>query len=107
MYNIKYSDCTSTSPIFKQGNDSVDKKDNENVKKLALALNELKKYENYDDAYDTAKKMLDDVNSEQKIRMDKVNLAKKRIKSRFYFKKEIVEKMVDNLLREIGLEESM
>ena len=85
-------------------NNSDDNDRNIVIDKLALALQEIKPYKNHDNAYNTAKRLMNEMNSEKEIRKDKVNLARQRIKSRFYFKREVLSKIADNILKEFGLD---
>lgn len=100
MYDDESNDYSSTPPTLNKKGDSDINKD---VEKLAAELNELRPYENYDNAYNNAKQILCEANVDGKIRMDKVKIARERIKIKYYFREEVLSKTADNILEEFGL----
>jgi len=69
------------------------------VNRLALALQEIDLYKNYDDAYRLAERLMSEMDTGvQQIREDKVSLARERIKSRYYFKKQVLSQIADKIL---------
>ena len=117
----KYSDIYQATPKIDFRNESLKKvknitdyKDqtkshiatmlyNEAVRKIALALYDIRKYGDFNDACETAQKMLTSMEQDTPIRREKVELAKQRMKSGYYNNLNVIEKTAENLLKYMGL----
>ncbi len=117
----KYSDIYQTTPKIDFGNKTVKKVNtisdyknqtkthlaamlyNEAVRKIALALYDIRKYGDFNDACETAQKMLNSMEKDPPVRKDKVELARQRMKSGYYNDVKVIEKTAENLLKYMGL----
>lgn len=99
MHYNGQNNISVTPPAF-----NPEKEINNNIKKLALALQDIELYKNYNDAYKAAKRLLSEMKPETPNRDDRIKLAKERIKSGYYNKKEILSQIADNLLKEFGFD---
>lgn len=119
--NGKYSDIYEATPKIDFGNDMLKKVNNisdyknqtkkqiaamlynEAVRKIALALYDIRKYGDFNDACETAQKMLTSIDQDPPVRKDRVELAKRRMKSGYYNNLHVIEKTAENLLKHMGL----
>jgi len=117
----KYSDIYLVKPDKNFGNDPLKKVNtisdvknqskkhvatmlyNEAVRKIALELYDIRKYGDFDDACETAQKMLNSIEDDPPIREDRVELARQRMKSGYYNQRPIIEETVTNLLKYMGM----
>ncbi|MFZ5519414.1 MAG: flagellar biosynthesis anti-sigma factor FlgM [Candidatus Zhuqueibacterota bacterium] len=117
----KYSDIYLVKPDKNIGNDPLKKVNtisdiknqskkhvatmlyNEAVRKIALGLYDIRKYGDFEDACETAQKMLSSIEQDPPIREDKVALAKQRVRSGYYNQRHVIEQTVENLLKYMGM----
>lgn len=96
--------------ICKQGellqlNNDINIFDNESkIKRIAKELYEIPSNEHVEEAFEATKELMDTLQLQSQNREDKIQLAKKRMQSGYYNRKDVLAKIAKKLLDEFDLE---